>query len=106
MQEHQREVAAAQKAAERQHQEKMMRLELQSQQSERRHQDELAARRQENLLSERRLQADADRNHVLFSAIMMGIASVTGLSPQSIQLLARPGAGEAQPPPPHPNHPQ
>lgn len=106
MQEHQREVAAAQKAAERQHQEKMMRLELQSQQAERRHQDELAARRQENLLSERRLQADADRSHVLFSAIMMGIASVTGLSPQSMQVLARPGTGEAQPPPPHPNNPQ
>ncbi len=106
MQEHQREMAAAQKAAERQHQEKMMRLELQSQQAERRHQDELAARRQENLLSERRLQADADRSHVLFSAIMMGIASVTGLSPQSLQVLARPGTGEAQPPPPHPNNPQ
>jgi hypothetical protein len=111
MREHEREVIAAQKAAERQHQEKMKRLELQSEQAERRHQEELAARRQENLLSERRLQADADRSQILFSAIMMGIASVTGISPQlanSMQVLARPGTGEAQPPPfpPHnPNNP-
>ena len=111
MREHEREVIAAQKAAERQHQEKMKRLELQSEQAERRHQEELATRRQENLLSERRLQADADRSQILFSAIMMGIASVTGISPQlanSMQVLARPGTGEAQPPPfpPHnPNNP-
>jgi hypothetical protein len=107
MREHERQLAAAQKAAERQHQEKMRRLELQSEQVERRYQEEMAARRQENLLSERRHQADADRSNILFSAIMMGIASVSGLSqnPQfvhAMQVLARPGAGEAQP---HPNNP-